>query len=125
MTRWAVPVAAAVAGLAIWWATMASAPRYSFGADEDSGSGWLFPLLLGAAVVAGALNVDRADIAGMAVGLPGAVLSPFTAPRGDNDGLWILIIPMMVAAVFALGAAASVAAGLRTWLVRSVKDSPD
>jgi hypothetical protein len=47
----------------------------------------------------------------VALGLPGLVLSPFTAPRGDNDGLWTLIVPAMafltfVLVVLALGAAA-------------------
>lgn len=99
---------AVVVGTAVWWATMASAPRYSYGTDQDMGNGGALLVLLAAAAAAfGWLaSGNRAWTAGVLVGLPGVVLSPFTAPRGDNDGLWLLIVPFMLAFTAVLAAIA-------------------
>lgn len=110
----AVLVAAATIGLVTWIATMASAPRYSFGAEQDMGSSALYWLLLGAALVGGFLFPRRAGLIGMMLGLPSLLLSPWTAPRGDNDGLWILIIPLLGVFMFVLVAVGAFGAWIRT-----------
>jgi hypothetical protein len=100
-------VATAV-GLATWLLTMANAPRYSYGADQDLGNPALLPLLLGAALVGGFLVRRRPWLIGAGLGLPGLLLSPWTAPRGDNDGLWILIVPELAVFVVVLIGVATV-----------------
>jgi hypothetical protein len=100
-------------GLVTWLATMASAPRYSYGAEQDMGDGALFPILLAAAVVGGLVAPSRAALAGAMLGLPGLVLSPWTAPRGDNDGLWLFIVPTMALFTTALVAVATATAWTR------------
>ena len=102
-------------GLLTWIATMASAPRYSPGAAQDMGSAVLFPILLLAALGFGFVAPGRAALAGALLGLPGLVLSPWTAPRGDNDGLWLLIVPFMAAFTLILVATALTAARARSW----------
>jgi hypothetical protein len=109
--------ALAVAGVfsvSVWVVTMASAPRYSYGADQDMGSNALYYVLLGAAFVGGLVLPRRAGLIGLALGLPPFVLSPWTAPRGDNDGLWIFIVPMLGIFMFVLLGAAAVGARVRT-----------
>jgi hypothetical protein len=82
-----------VIGFVAWMATMASAPRYSDGPNEDLGNpSLLFAILVGAALVGGFLVPGYARAIGSALALPGLLLSPWTAPRGDNDGLWVLIV---------------------------------
>lgn len=105
-------VAAAI-GAGTWMATMASAPRYSFGAEQDMGSSALYYVLLGTALVGGALVPRSAGLFGMALGLPPLLLSPWTAPRGDNDGLWVLIVPYLGLFVLVLAATAGCGAWLR------------
>jgi hypothetical protein len=99
---------------------MASAPRYSHGVEEDMGSAALYPVLLCAAVIMGFVLPRHAGLIGVMLGLPGLVLSPWTAPRGDNDGLWLLIIPLLAVFVFVLVFAAAVGAWLRGRVTRVV-----
>lgn len=87
-------------GLATWVVTMASAPRHS---ASDTGEPFLyFAALTALAAVAGAALPRSGVSAAARLGLPGLVLSPWTAPRGDDDGLWILIVPMLFGFVVAL-----------------------
>jgi len=86
---------AAVIGLLAWLILIASAPTYSHGADEDFGSSAYYWVLLGVALVGGFLLPNEAPVIGAFLGLPGFLLSPWTAPRGDNDGLWLLIVPFL------------------------------
>ena len=52
---------------------------------------------LSASALLGGLVVQRSPARlGALLGFPGVVLAPFTAPRGDNDGLWVLIVPFTV-----------------------------
>ncbi|HEU0170724.1 MAG TPA: hypothetical protein VFR26_04725 [Acidimicrobiales bacterium] len=102
----AVGAGAATIGFVAWIAMMASAPRFSYGAQQDMGDSAFYPLLLIAAVLGGFLFPSRAALVGALLGLPGLALSPWTAPRGDNDGLWVLIIPIMVLFVLVLVATA-------------------
>ena len=92
---WAALVAA-VAGAGIWGETMGSAPRYSFGPDQDTGSfGACLVGLALAALLLGLLTPRFPAVVGAVVtGVP-LLLAPWTAPRGDNDGLWVLILPML------------------------------
>lgn len=88
---WGVVVAGTAATF-FWGWTMGSAPRYSFGADQDTGNFGL--LLLGLAVVAaiaGALTPRHTVIVGATTVVVPILLAPGTAPRGDGDGLWGLV----------------------------------
>jgi hypothetical protein len=107
-------VATAV-GLVTWIVTAADAPRYSYGPHQDTGNIAYFPVLLAAAVVGGFVRPRRARLVGALLGLPGLVLSPWTAPRGDNDGLWLLIVPALFVFVLVLVVTARVGARLRLW----------
>ena len=87
--------AAGVVSLIVWYVTMASAPLYSHPPHEDMGNAALFPVLLGTAFLGGVTARRQAAIIGVMLVAPALVLSPWTAPRGDNDGLWLLIVPML------------------------------
>lgn len=106
-----IATVAGLTGFVTWMATTASAPRFSSGEDLDMGSPALFPILLAAALLGGFVQ-RRPWLIGTMLGLPGLILAPWTAPRGDGDGLWILIFPLLVSFLFVLVAAA--AAG--TWI---------
>jgi hypothetical protein len=88
-------VVAAAVSLTVWYATMATAPRYSRPPNSDTGNAILFPILLGAAVVGGLVVPRKATVVGVWLVLPALLWSPWTTPRGDNDGLWLLIVPML------------------------------
>ena len=69
-----------------------------------------------AVAVAGLVRVAagrRAVAAGAAYAMPQVALTPFTAPRGDDDGLWVLWIPLMVGFGVVLLLVATGAARLR------------
>lgn len=57
------------------------------------GNAAVFPLLLALAIVGGLALPKHSTLIGVMLVAPALVLSPFTAPRGDNDGLWLLIVP--------------------------------
>ena len=105
---------AGVIGLVAWLTFVASAPTYSYGADQDMGSNAYYWVLLGIALVAGLLLPQEALVIGALLGLPGLLLSPWTAPRGDNDGLWILIVPILAIFTALLVGVACLGAWLRT-----------
>jgi uncharacterized membrane protein YfcA len=75
--------------------TMGSAPRYSYGVHQAMGNAALVPVLIILALVGGYVVRHPAGLVGFMPGLPGLLLSPWTAPRGDDDGLWLLIIPTL------------------------------
>jgi hypothetical protein len=104
-------LAAAALGLGTWILTMASAPRYS--RTGEDGSSWLFVLLLAFALFGGALFFRCSEAIALALGVPGLLMSPFATPRGDNDGLWRLMVPMMVVFTAALVVLAWGAAAVR------------
>jgi hypothetical protein len=105
---------AALVGMALWIVTMASAPRRSYGPDQDMGRFDLFMVMTAvSALLGGYLLPTRAEAIGLGLGLPGFVLSPWTAPQGDNDGLWIWIIPITSLWLVALVALAGLAAATR------------
>jgi hypothetical protein len=97
-------ISATVWGAAVWWLAMGSAPRYSLRGETGNYPRLLLGLLLGAVAVGVAFGIRAhqqqgdtpartieillAVVAGALVSLPGWVMSPWTTPRGDNDGLW-------------------------------------
>lgn len=107
----ALAIGAALAiGVAWWSITMAWAPRHS---PTNMGEPGLYFGGLTIAAAATGLAVPRAGpVVAALLGVPGLVLSPWTAPRGDDDGLWILIVPVLFVFAFVL---ATVAAGT-AWL---------
>lgn len=67
--------------------------------------------LLAATLVGGFAFPRFARVISLGLGLPPLVMAPWTAPRGENDGLWVLIVPML--AVFVAVLIATAAAGSR------------
>ena len=110
-------VGAAAVGLAGWLLTMAAAPRYSYGPDQDLGDPIFWWILLGGAATIGSVSRRRPGRAAAVLVLPALILSPWTAPRGDNDGLWMLIVPMlaMYGLVLAVVARATTRLGRRLY----------
>ena len=100
-------------GTVTWIATMATAPRYSYGGEQDMGSNALFVILLAAALVGGWLFPRSSLVIATMLVVPALVLAPWTAPRGDNDGLWTLILPLLIFFGFVLGAFAWAAGWVR------------
>ena len=97
----------AFAGTVIWILTMAAYPRASDGPNEANGNAALFPLLLLAASIVGYFEPRRPRLVAAAIIAVPCLLAPFTTPRGDGDGLWTLIFPMLaVLAVLMAGCAA-------------------
>src|SRR5689334_2567247 len=92
---------------------MADQPRYSYGTEQDNGSAWLFVVLPVLSMLGGFFAYRCPRAVALALGLPGLVLSPFTTPRGDNDGLWVLIVPMMCALLFCDGCVGDARCGLQ------------
>lgn len=119
LQRSLVGVVSAALGLSVWIVTMASAPRFSYRAEQDMGSNVFFWILLADALIGAFLLPSCAIVIGFALGLPALLLSPWTAPRGDNDGLWILIVPALLAFLFVLVLVARTGAWLRERLSRS------
>lgn len=95
LQRSVVGVVSAAVGVSVWIVMMASSPRFSDGAVQDVGSSGFFWILLAVAFIGGFLLLSCATVMGVALGLPALLLSPLTAPRGDNDGLWILIVALL------------------------------
>ncbi len=85
-----------VAGLVIWIATMARYPRYTDGAGESAGNPALFPLLALAALILGYLEPLRPRVVAASLLAAPLLLAPWTTPRGDGDGLWGLMLPILV-----------------------------
>ena len=70
-------------------------------------------IMIGVAVVLGvAFGRKRALIVAVALSVPQFVLAFWTAPRGDNDGLWVLWMPLLLL----FGAFLIVPAWLGGWL---------
>jgi hypothetical protein len=56
----------------------------------------------------------HASLVGLLLVLPGLVVAPWIAPRGDNDGLWVLIVPLLFLFALVLMAVAHVGAWARS-----------
>lgn len=101
MRQWLAVLLSAIVGWVTWTAVVASQPRYSLVGNryidtDDSWSGRLLVLLMGFALVGGFVAYRCSGAVALALAVPGVLSSPFTTPRGDEDGLWTLMIPMMV-----------------------------
>jgi hypothetical protein len=102
------------AGALIWIATMASEPRYSDGPDESNGNAVLWPLLALTAFALGFVEPRHPGRVALAVNSAPLLLMFWTTPRGDDDGLWVLIVPMVVGFTIVLLACA----GMSGWIRR-------
>lgn len=111
--RTVVGAVSAVIGVSVWVVTMASAPRFSSGVEQDLGSNAFFWILLAGGLVGGFLLPSCATVIGVALALPALLLSPWTAPRGDDDGLWILIVPALLVFLLVVVLVARLGAWLR------------
>jgi hypothetical protein len=115
-SQWMVFVFAAIVGLAVWLPTMALQPAYERGVHDANGSPLFLPLMLIAAFVLGAVFYRNWQVVALAFLLPQFVLAPWTAPRGDNDGLWVLILPLLIVLFVIEQALAALAGTAVTWL---------
>jgi hypothetical protein len=64
--------------------------------------------MIGAAIVLSVVHARRWWVVAPGLIAVQLALAPFTSPRGDNDGLWILILPILVV----LGTALTVLCGI-------------
>jgi hypothetical protein len=108
---WALALTGAT-GLVIWIATMARYPHESNGAHESRGSAALFPLLAAAAFVGGLLEPRRPRVVAACTIAGPLALAYWTTPRGDGDGMWGLIFPILGAFALFLAWCAGVAGQL-------------
>jgi hypothetical protein len=108
-------VVAVLAGLGIWMATMATVPDGAYVSSARTMLLWV-AMIVAAAALGYALPGDGELIALGLVGGP-LLTAGWTAPRGDEDGLWVLFFPYLVFMGFVLLLIAWLAGRLRTWLV--------
>lgn len=94
--------AALLIGVTAWIICYASQPRYATTETTDMGNPIFFPVLALLALGGGYLSVARPGLIGLALGFPALILSPWTTPRGDNSGLWALLLPMLLIFVMVL-----------------------
>jgi hypothetical protein len=80
---------------------------------------WWLPLMLLAPIVLGFVFSRSWPVVPTGLLLPQFVLAPWTTPRGDNDGLWVLIFPFLGV----LFACALVAAAASSWVARRLRES--
>jgi hypothetical protein len=71
-------------------------PRYDYSANPQQGSVWYFPAMVGAAALLSLVFATRWTLIAPGLVVGQLALAPFTTPRGDNDGLWVLIFPMLL-----------------------------
>ncbi len=95
---------------------MALQPRYDYGPNQQQGSVWFFPLMIGAVFVLSLVFAKRWKMVAPGLVAGQLVLAPFTTPRGDNDGLWGLILPILVVFAIALYIGSGVVARSLLWL---------
>jgi hypothetical protein len=96
-------------GLAAWLLTAVLPYR---GETRSSGGPYVVALCVGGAV-AGFVLGGRAAATGALLGAPGFVLLWWTAPRGDEDGLWLLWAPVVVFAALLAGLSHRAAGAVR------------
>ena len=114
LRRWQRLIVAAALGIALWVGLVV--------VPEDTGGAAFLPCVLLTAFALGLTTSTGSEAWQVGVGLAGGplVLALWTAPRGDNDGLWLLWYPLLAALVLVLSLAALVAGtGLRRVRCRS------
>jgi hypothetical protein len=107
---------AALFGAVVWLALVPSDERR----PETPLAYWL--LCGGGAFVLGAATPrkDEAVVAGTAIAAPALLLAGWTAPRGDEDGLWVLWFPLLVG----LGGLLAGIAMAASWTANRVRSRP-
>jgi hypothetical protein len=100
-------VVGSCAGLLIWIATMASKPIHS-----DDWNPALWPLLALTAFGVGLFERRRPWRVALAVNAAPLLLMLWTTPRGDDDGLWSFIIPMILGFTIVLAGTAAVSGAI-------------
>ena len=81
---------AAIVGASLWVGIVVALP------DDKTTAPAFWLLMLLAAFGLGALfGSQRVLQVSLGLGVPPLVLSPWTAPRGDGDGLWVLWVPLL------------------------------
>jgi hypothetical protein len=100
LARWHVALGLAlVVGTVAW---LALVPNDGDGGNARHPGYWW--LCIAAAIALGWFAAsNQSAIVGAAVAVPAIVLAPWTAPRGDEDGLWLLWFPILF--VFMVGLA--------------------
>ena len=106
----------AATGLAIWLPTMALQPRHDYGAKPQQGSLWFLPLMVGAAFVLTVIFAERWQMVAPGLVTSQLLLAAFTTPRGDNDGLWVLIFPLLIGFMMVLYLGCAAIAGSALWI---------
>jgi hypothetical protein len=91
MTRSAVGAGiSAVVGASLWLGLVVALPD-----DQTTGSSFWWLMLLAAFTLGALFGSQHVVQVSLGLGLPPLVISPWTAPRGDGDGLWVLWIPLL------------------------------
>jgi hypothetical protein len=91
----------ALVGLLLWLRFVVALP------DGETSAPTFWWIMLLAALSMGAMFSSQYLVAvSLGLGVPPLVLSPWTAPRGDGDGLWLLWIPLLALFLLVLAAAA-------------------
>lgn len=107
--------ASCIAGLGIWFATIAPVPDGVYVSSTRILLLWI--AMIAAAAILGYVLANDGRL--VALGLAGAPLmtAAWTASRGDGDGLWVLFFPYLVFMGFILLFVAWLAGRLRAWLI--------
>jgi RsiW-degrading membrane proteinase PrsW (M82 family) len=74
---------------------MAAQPRYSDGPNEANGSPWFVPLTFLAVVILAAVFSRNWQVVAPGIATAQFLMAPWTTPRGDNDGLWVMIFVIL------------------------------
>jgi hypothetical protein len=121
--RMRLAVAAGVVGGAVLWFVLVPSDDPQ-SADPRIGVYWW--LMIGASLLLGlALGTGYGGMAAAAAGSTQFVLAIFTAPRGDNDGLWILWLPGTLVATLLYMVVAEIGGWFRTDVGPSMGGSVD
>jgi hypothetical protein len=86
-------VGSGVVGAALW---LALVPHAKPSGDARVAAFWWLAIAATIALTLLARGNAR-YVVGLSVGVPPFLLSFFTAPHGDDDGLWILYVPLTAA----------------------------
>jgi hypothetical protein len=86
-------VVSALVGVVLWLALVPQ--NHPQSADPRVGAFWW--IMAAASFALGAVfGVRRCVVVGVCLALPQFVLAFWTAPRGDDDGLWVLWMPILL-----------------------------
>lgn len=96
---------------AVIWLALVPQMGQSETADPRVRAFWL--VQVGAAVLLGVLRRSQAVSIGIGMTVAQLVAAGYTAPRGDNDGLWLLWFPVILGFGVVLGLAARVGSASR------------